>query len=136
MAVASRPGTFAEYAALSLGHWRLHDGLALLVFLVITVGVETSLGRPCCNIGRGADLADRPGADRGDDGDQLAFGANYGEFEFWFASLKVGAIAASSSLGWLHLRLRSWTGRGDPSVDRSRRIFPQGLGAPLAAIPW
>jgi GABA permease len=139
MAVA-RPalGTFAEYAALSLGHWAgFMTGWLYWYFWVITVGVETIAGAtllqhwvaaPIWLIGLVLIVVMTA--------TNLLSVRTYGEFEFWFASLKVGAIAAFIVLG-----LGFIFGFGPGPAEAIRQLtghggfFPRGLGAPLAAIP-
>lgn len=139
MAVA-RPGlgTFAEYAALGLGPWAgFLTGWLYWYFWVITVGVETIAGAtllqywvaaPIWLIGLALII--------GMTATNLLSVRTYGEFEFWFASLKVAAIAVFIVVGLGYIfgfsrgpaaALQQITGHGG--------FFPKGLSAPLAAIP-
>jgi GABA permease len=139
MAVA-RPGlgTFAEYAALGLGQWAgFLTGWLYWYFWVITVGVETIAGAtllqywvaaPIWLIGLALII--------GMTATNLLSVRTYGEFEFWFASLKVAAIAVFIVVGLGYIfgfsagpgaALQQMTGHGG--------FFPKGLSAPLAAIP-
>jgi GABA permease len=139
MAVA-RPGlgTFAEYAALGLGQWAgFLTGWLYWYFWIITVGVETIAGAtllqhwvaaPVWLIGLVLIIAMTA--------TNLLSVRTYGEFEFWFASLKVAAIAVFIVLGLGYIftfgpgaggALDQMTGHGG--------FFPKGLSAPLAAIP-
>jgi GABA permease len=139
MAVA-RPGigTFAEYAALGLGHWAgFMTGWLYWYFWVITVGVETIAGAtllqhwvvaPVWLIGLVL-IAVMTATN-------LLSVRTYGEFEFWFASLKVAAIAVFIVLGLAFIfafgpgpadALHQLTGHGG--------FFPKGYAAPLVAIP-
>jgi len=139
MAVA-RPGvgTFAEYSALSLGHWAgFITGWLYWYFWVITVGVETIAGAkllqywvaaPVWQIGLVL-IAVMTATN-------LLSVRTYGEFEFWFASLKVGAIMAFIVLG-LGFIFGFGPGPGDAlhQLTGHGGLFPRGLGAPFAAIP-
>jgi GABA permease len=139
MAVA-RPGagSFAEYSALSLGHWAgFMTGWLYWYFWVITVGVETIAGAtliqhwvaaPIWAIGLVLIVVMTA--------TNLMSVRTYGEFEFWFASLKVGAIIAFILIGLVYLfgfgpgpsgALHQWTEHGG--------LFPRGMAAPFAAIP-
>ena len=139
MAVA-KPGigTFSEYAALGLGPWAgFLTGWLYWYFWVITAGVETIAGAtllqhwvaaPVWLIGLVLIVAMTA--------TNLLSVRTYGEFEFWFASLKVAAIAVFIVLGLGYIfafgpgpaqALRLMNGHGG--------FFPKGLTAPLAAIP-
>jgi GABA permease len=139
MAVA-RPaiGTFAEYAALGLGPWAAFlTGWLYWYFWVITVGVETIAGAtllqhwvaaPVWLIGLVL-IAVMTATN-------LLSVRTYGEFEFWFASLKVTAIAVFIVLGLGFIfafgggpaaALHQWTAHGG--------FFPKGISAPLVAVP-
>jgi len=139
MAVA-RPGigTFAEYAALGLGPWAAFlTGWLYWYFWVITVGVETIAGAtllqhwvtaPVWAIGLVLIAAMTA--------TNLLSVRTYGEFEFWFASLKVGAIAVFIVLG-----LGTVFAFGPGPADAIRQMtehggfFARGWSAPLVAIP-
>ena len=95
MAVANPTvGSFAEYARESVGGWAgLLRRLAVLVLLGHrrrrsrrSPRRSSSTGSPACRSGAGA----RP--DRPPHADQHISVRSYGEFEFWFASIKVIAI--------------------------------------------
>jgi GABA permease len=144
MAVA-RPGvgSFAEYAALSLGRWAgFMTGWLYWYFWVITVGVETIAG---------AKLLQPWIASAGIDAPVWALGLvlvsvmtatnlfsvkAYGEFEFWFALLKVSAIALFILVGFGFLFFfvpgpaPVWA-----NLTSDGGLFPKGYGAVLAAIP-
>jgi GABA permease len=106
MAVA-RPGigTFSEYAAVGLGSWAgFVTGWLYWYFWVITVGVETIAGAsllhhwfalPIWLIGLVL-IAVMTATN-------LMSVRTYGEFEFWFASLKVVAIAAFIVVGLAYI---------------------------------
>ncbi|HWY73942.1 MAG TPA: amino acid permease [Burkholderiaceae bacterium] len=139
MAVA-RPGigTFAEYAALGLGPWAAFlTGWLYWYFWVITVGVETIAGAtllqhwvtaPVWAIGLVLIAAMTA--------TNLLSVRTYGEFEFWFASLKVGAIAVFIVLGLGYV-----FAFGPGPADAIRQMtehggfFARGWSAPLVAIP-
>jgi GABA permease len=143
MAVA-RPGvgSFAEYAALSLGHWAgFMTGWLYWYFWVITVGVETIAGANLLHQMLGSALA-APTWLIGLVLISVMTATNlfsvraYAEFEFWFASLKVGAIAVFIVVGLAYI-----FGFG-PGLAATGQVltshgglFPKGLAAPFAAIP-
>ncbi len=138
MAVA-RPGlgSFAEYSAASLGHWAgFMTGWLYWYFWVITVGAETVAGAhrlhewiaaPEWAIGLTLITAMTA--------TNLMSVKAYGEFEFWFSSLKVVAIGIFIVLG---LGFVFGFGPG-PAVAVHTMLghggfFPKGLTAPLAAV--
>lgn len=143
MAVA-RPGlgSFAEYSSMSLGRWAgFMTGWLYWYFWVITVGAETIAGAnllhhmvlpwqdiPVWIIGLVLIVAMTA--------TNLMSVRSYGEFEFWFASLKVAAIvvfivvAAAFVFGFgpgVAVASANLTAHGG--------LFPKGLMAPLAAVP-
>jgi len=139
MAVA-RPGlgSFAEYSAAALGHWAgFMNGWLYWYFWVITVGVETIAGAtllshwipaPVWAIGLALITAMTA--------TNLLSVRTYGEFEFWFAFLKVASIAVFIVLGLGYV-----FGFG-PGLAATGTIlaghggfFPRGLAAPFVAIP-
>jgi GABA permease len=144
MAVA-RPGhgSFAEYAALSLGPWAgFLAGWLYAYFWIIVVGVETIAG---------AKLV-QPWLDEAGLGvpvwaiglalisimtlTNLMSVKAYGEFEFWFALLKVSAIAVFVLLGLGFVLFfgpglaTAWT-----NLTSQGGLMPKGAGAVLAAVP-
>jgi L-asparagine transporter-like permease len=139
MAVA-RPGlgSFAEYSALSLGHWAgFMNGWLYWYFWVITVAVETIAGAtllshlvaaPIWLIGLVLIVAMTA--------TNLLSVRMYGECEFWFASLKVASI-----IGFIVLCLGYVFGFGEGPAAASNvffghgGFFAQGLMAPFIAIP-
>ncbi len=139
MAVA-RPGlgSFAEYASLGLGHWAgFMTGWLYWYFWVITVGVETIAGAgllqhwiaaPVWLIGLVL-IAVMTATN-------LMSVRAYAEFEFWFASLKVGAILLFILLG-LGFIFGFGPGPGTALATLLGHggLFPKGAGAALAAIP-
>jgi GABA permease len=139
MAVA-RPGlgSFAEYAALSLGHWAgFMTGWLYWYFWVITVGFETIAGAsllhawiaaPSWLIGLVLITVMT--------GTNLMSVRAYGEFEFWFAALKITAIGLFIVIGLVFV---FGLGPGPEAAWRTALghggFFPKGVAAPFAAIP-
>jgi len=144
MAVA-RPGhgSFAEYAALSLGPWAgFLAGWLYAYFWIIVVGVETiagaklvqpwleeaGLGLPVWAIGLALISVMTL--------TNLMSVKAYGEFEFWFALLKVSAIALFVLLGLGFLLFfgpgltTAWA-----NLTSQGGLMPKGAGAVLAAVP-
>jgi GABA permease len=139
MAVA-RPGlgSFAEYSALSLGHWAgFTTGWLYWYFWVITVGVETIAGANLLRYWIAAPV--------------WAIGVvliavmtvtnllsvrTYGEFEFWFSYLKVTAIGAFIVVGLSYI---FGFGPGPAAAAHTLAghggFFARGYAAPFAAIP-
>jgi GABA permease len=139
MAVA-RPGigTFAEYAALGLGEWaRFVTGWLYWYFWIIVVGVETIAGAtllqhwvsaPVWQIGLVLIAAMTAS--------NLLSVRTYGEFEFWFASLKVGAIAAFILVGLAYIvAFGPGPAQAAHQLIAHGGFFPRGIGAALAAVP-
>jgi GABA permease len=137
MAVA-RPGlgSFAEYAALSLGHWAgFVTGWLYWYFWVITVGVETIAGAKLLHAWIAAPIwligtvliAVMTATN-------LFSVRTYAEFEFWFASLKVGAIMAFIVVGLAYI-FGFAPGIALTVLTSHGGLFPRGVGAAFAAIP-
>jgi len=137
MAVA-RPGlgSFAEYAALSLGHWAgFVTGWLYWYFWVITVGVETIAGAKLLHAWIAAPIwligtvliAVMTATN-------LFSVRTYAEFEFWFASLKVGAIVAFIVVGLAYI-FGFAPGTALTVLTSHGGLFPRGVGAAFAAIP-
>ena len=90
-------GSFTEYIRLGLGHWAgFVSGWLYWYFWVVVVAIEAIAGRrdaarwialPVWQIG----LVLMRGADRRESACRRA---SYGEFEFWFSSIKVAAIVS------------------------------------------
>ena len=139
MAVA-RPGlgSFAEYSALALGRWAgFMTGWLYWYFWVITVGVETIAGAtllqhwvPAPVWAIGLVLISVMTATN------LLSVRAYGEFEFWFASLKAAAIIVFIVLG---LGFVFGFGTGPAAafdvMTGHGGFFPQGWSAPFVAVP-
>jgi len=139
MAVA-RPGvgSFAEYAALSLGHWAgFVTGWLYWYFWVITVGVETIAGAgllqqwvaaPAWLIGLFL-IAIMTVTN-------LFSVRAYAEFEFWFASLKVSAIVVFIVIGLAYiLGFGPGPAAAVSVLTMHGGLFPKGLSAAFTAIP-
>jgi GABA permease len=139
MAVA-RPGmgTFAEYAALGLGGWaRFVIGWLYWYFWIIVIGVETIAGAkllqhwvaaPVWQIGLVLIAAMTAS--------NLLSVRSYGEFEFWFASLKVGAIVAFIGVGLTYIvAFGPGPAQAAQQLIAHGGFFPRGIGAALAAVP-
>ena len=97
-------GSFSAYADRALGRWAgFTIGWLYWFFWVVVLAVEATAGakilagwipgRPA--VGLGPDRHDRPHRH------QPGLGRSYGEFEFWFAGIKVVAIAAFIVIGGL-----------------------------------
>ncbi len=139
MAVA-RPGlgSFAEYSAASLGHWAgFMNGWLYWYFWVITVGVETIAGAtllqhwlpaPVWAIGLALITAMTA--------TNLMSVRVYGEFEFWFAFLKVASIGVFILLG-LGFVFGFGTGPAAAAqvLTEHGGLFPRGLAAAFVAVP-
>lgn len=139
MAMA-RPGvgTFAGYVSLGLGHWAGYTTAWLYYyFWVITVAVEAIAGAnmliPFVPLPMWAWSAILIAAMVGVN---LFSVRTYGEFEFWFASLKVATIIGFIALG-LGFIFGFGPGPGKllGAFDAAGGFFPMGLGAIFTAIP-
>jgi GABA permease len=144
MAVA-RPGhgSFAEYAALGLGNWAgFLTGWLYAYFWIITVGVETIAGAKLLQPWLAAAGLGIPVWALGLALVSVMTMTNlmsvkaYGEFEFWFALLKVSAIAVFIVLGLAFVLFlgpgvtASWA-----NLTSEGGLMPKGAGAMLAAVP-
>jgi len=144
MAVA-RPGlgSFAEYATLALGPWAgFTTGWLYWYFWIITVGVETIAGANLLRPWLMAAGLDAPVWAIGlvlvtvMTATNLMSVKAYGEFEFWFALLKVGAIALFIALGLGFLLFYEPPAPGVwNTLAGDGGLFPRGAGAVLSAIP-
>jgi GABA permease len=143
MAVA-RPGlgSFAEYSSMSLGRWAgFMTGWLYWYFWVITVGAETIAGAnlvhhmllpwqdvPVWAIGLVLIVAMTA--------TNLLSVRSYGEFEFWFASLKVGAIVVFIVIAAAYVfGFGPGLAAASANLTAHDGLFPKGLMAPLAAVP-
>ncbi len=144
MAVA-RPGrgSFAEYAALALGNWAgFLTGWLYAYFWIIVVGVETIAGAKLLQPWFAAAGLTVPVWALGLALISVMTMTNlmsvkaYGEFEFWFALLKVSAIAAFILLGFAFLLfLGPGVTAGWANLTSDGGLMPKGPGAVLAAVP-
>jgi GABA permease len=139
MAVANpRTGSFAEYAGIALGDWaRFAVGWLYWYFWVIVLAVEAVAG---------AEIIQRwiPGAPVWLSSlilmalltaTNLVSVKSYGEFEFWFASIKVAAIVAFIVIALvfaLGLTGSDQAGFGHLSGDQG--FAPKGVGAVLTGV--
>jgi GABA permease len=139
MAVA-RPGvgTFTGYAALGLGPWAgFVTGWLYFYFWVVTIAFEALaaaalltpiLPLPIWVLSAGL-IAIMTGVN-------LLSVRTYGEFEFWFAALKVFTIVGFIAIGSAYIL---WFGPGLPKIGETFRqaggFMPKGFGAVFLAIP-
>ncbi|ADG98621.1 amino acid permease-associated region [Segniliparus rotundus DSM 44985] len=135
-------GSFSAYADKAIGRWAgLSIGWLYAWFWSIILGVEASAGAGIVTRWFGWDskwqwvwalvlmLALT--------GTNLFTVQGYGEFEFWFSSIKITAIVVFLFLGafaWTGLcpgvHVRSWV-----QVQADGGLFPNGFGAVLIAVP-
>ncbi|UQX12021.1 amino acid permease [Candidatus Mycobacterium methanotrophicum] len=131
-------GSFADYARQALGGWAgFSVGWLYWYFWVVVVGFEAIAG--------GAVLSYWIRAPLwllslilmvGMTATNLFSVATFGEFEFWFAGIKVAAIVVFLGLGSLFV-LGAWPRHG---IDFSNLtayggFFPHGIGAIFSAVP-
>ncbi|OBK93584.1 GABA permease [Mycobacterium asiaticum] len=130
-------GSFADYAATALGGWAgFSVGWLYWYFWVIVVGFEAVAGGKVLNYWFPAPLW------------LLSLGlmvlmtatnlfsvSSFGEFEFWFAGIKVAAIMAFLAVGTAFV-LGWWPGRHLDFSNLTSRggFFPAGVGAVFAAV--
>src|SRR5882757_7444523 len=130
-------GSFADYAAKALGSWAgFSVGWLYWYFWVIVVGFEAVAGGKVLNYWFHAPLwllslclmvlmtATN-----------LFSVSSFGEFEFWFAGIKVAAIVIFLGIGTAFV-LGLWPGRhgGLANLTAQGGFFPKGVGAVFAAI--
>jgi L-asparagine transporter-like permease len=138
MAVAQPgKGSFVEYSALGLGRWAAFvTGWLYWYFWVFTVGAETVAGAkllqaagltaPLWAIGLGLVLAMTCV--------NLLSVKAYGELEFWFAVVKVAAIAVFIAIGASFLAF--WKPAAVlPNLLQHGGLLPKGASGLLAAVP-
>ncbi|UMY63245.1 amino acid permease [Pseudomonas sp. LS.1a] len=131
-------GSFTEYARLGLGNWvGFTSGWLYWYFWVIVVAVEAVVGAdilkqwiplPAWAIGLSL-LAIMTAIN-------CLSVKSYGEFEYWFASLKVFAIIVFIGLGCAYLF--GWapsTGALLDNLVNDRGFMPNGISAVLAGVP-
>ncbi|OBK10643.1 amino acid permease [Mycobacterium asiaticum] len=130
-------GSFADYAATALGGWAgFSVGWLYWYFWVIVVGFEAVAGGKVLNYWFHAPLW------------LLSLGlmvlmtatnlfsvSSFGEFEFWFAGIKVAAIVIFLGLGTA-FALGWWPGRrlDFSNLTSHGGFFPAGVGAVFAAV--
>lgn len=136
----SRPGigSFVEYTRLGLGHWAgFVNGWLYWYFWVVVVSAETIAGARLIS---GWISIPTWAVDLGLLGAMTAsnlFSVKvFGEFEFWFASIKVAAIICFMVLAAIFL----CTSHGAPAIGfhnltAHRGFAPFGIWAVLAAVP-
>jgi GABA permease len=130
-------GSFADYAATALGGWAgFSVGWLYWYFWVIVVGFEAVAGGKVLNYWFHAPLwllslclmvlmtATN-----------LFSVSSFGEFEFWFAGIKVATIVAFLGIGAAFI-LGLWPGHhgGFANLTSQGGFFPKGVGAVFAAI--
>ncbi len=138
MAVASpSTGSFADYARRALGGWAgFSVGWLYWYFWVIVVGFEAVAGAKIITY-----WVDAPlwllslGLMVLMTATNLASVRSYGEFEFWFAGIKVFAIVAFMVLGTLYV-LGIWPNKDldFSNLTSHGGLFPLGPGAIFASI--
>jgi GABA permease len=130
-------GSFTEYARLGLGNWAgFVTGWLYWYFWVVVVAIEAIAGAaiiaewiPLAEWQIGLALMVMLTAVN------LFSTRTYGEFEFWFASIKVAAILAFLIVGTGYLIGYAPAGDGGlANLTRYGGFMPQGLVAVLAAI--
>jgi len=131
-------GSFADYARQSLGNWAgFSVGWLYWYFWVIVVGFEAVAGAgilqkwlpdvPLWIMSLGLLLLMTA--------TNLFSVRSYGEFEYWFASIKVAAICAFLVLGLLFV-LGLWPGHSADFSNLTAHggFFPNGIGAVFSGI--
>ena len=129
-------GSFADYAGMSLGEWgRFLAGWLYWYFWVIVLAVEATAG---ATIIQGW----LPGVPIWASSlvlmvlltlTNLASVRSYGEFEFWFASIKVAAIVAFIAIGVVYVVGLTGSG-GVDQLTAHGGFTPKGLGAILSGV--
>ena len=130
-------GSFADYARRALGGWAgFSVGWLYWYFWVIVVGFEAVAGAKVLTYWFSAPLW------------LLSLGLmilmtatnlfsvrSYGEFEYWFAGIKVAAICVFLVLGTLYV-VGAWPNHGFDLSNFTARggLFPHGVGAVFSAI--
>jgi GABA permease len=139
MAVANpSTGSFADYAGAALGDWaRFAVGWLYWYFWVIVLAVEAVAG---------AEILQRWIPDAPVWASSLVLMAlltatnlvsvkSYGEFEFWFASIKVAAIVAFIAIAGAYcLGLAGADGGGFGELTPQQGFAPKGLSAVLTGV--
>jgi GABA permease len=130
-------GSFADYARQALGGWAgFSVGWLYWYFWVVVVGFEAIAGGAVLSYWINAPLWLLSGILMvAMTATNLFSVAAFGEFEFWFAGIKVAAIVAFLALGSLFV-VGFWPGR---SLDFSNLtahggFFPNGVGSVFGAV--
>lgn len=136
---ASNPhvGSFTEYVRLGLGHWGgFVAGWLYWYFWVVVVAIEAIAGAriislwlpvPSWEIGLVLMVVLTVV--------NLMSARSYGEFEFWFASIKVAAILAFIVLGIAAVTgVKSSDGAGLANLVAHGGFFPKGTGSVAAGV--
>lgn len=131
------PGSFADYAARALGRWAGFSVAWLYwYFWVIVVGFEAVAGGKVLTYWLHAPLwALSLGLMVLMTATNLFSVTSFGEFEFWFAGIKVAAIAIFLAVGAVYvLGLVPGHPGGLANLHAHGGFFPHGVGAVFAAI--
>ncbi len=130
-------GSFADYARQALGDWAgFSVGWLYWYFWVVVVGFEAIAGGSVLSYWIGAPLWLLSGILMiAMTATNLFSVAAFGEFEFWFAGIKVAAIVAFLALGSLFV-LGFWPGHGldFSNLTAHGGFFPHGVGTIFGAI--
>jgi GABA permease len=130
-------GSFADYARQALGDWAgFSVGWLYWYFWVVVVGFEAIAGGSVLSYWIGAPLWLLSGILMiAMTATNLFSVAAFGEFEFWFAGIKVAAIVAFLALGSLFV-LGFWPGHGldFSNLTAHGGFFPNGVGTIFGAI--
>jgi GABA permease len=130
-------GSFADYARQALGDWAgFSVGWLYWYFWVVVVGFEAIAGGSVLSYWIDAPLWLLSGILMiGMTATNLFSVAAFGEFEFWFAGIKVAAIVAFLALGSLFV-LGFWPGRGldFSNLTAHGGFFPKGVGTVFGSI--
>jgi GABA permease len=130
-------GSFADYARQALGDWAgFSVGWLYWYFWVVVVGFEAIAGGSVLSYWIGAPLWLLSGILMiAMTATNLFSVAAFGEFEFWFAGIKVAAIVAFLALGSLFV-LGFWPGHGldFSNLTAHGGFFPNGVGTVFGAI--
>jgi GABA permease len=130
-------GSFADYARQALGDWAgFSVGWLYWYFWVVVVGFEAIAGGSVLSYWIGAPLWLLSGILMiAMTATNLFSVAAFGEFEFWFAGIKVAAIVAFLALGSLFV-LGFWPGHAldFSNLTAHGGFFPNGVGTIFGAI--
>ncbi len=130
-------GSFADYARQALGGWAgFAVGWLYWYFWVVVVGFEAIAGGAVLSYWINAPLWLLSGVLMvAMTATNLFSVASFGEFEFWFAGIKVAAIVAFLALGSLFV-LGFWPGRNldFSNLTAHGGFFPNGVGTVFSAV--